>query len=216
MNRGLRGLDSSSATYWEQRYASGGTSGPGSTGQLAQYKARFLNDFVRRHRIRSIIEFGCGDGGQLALADYPRYLGLDVSPTAIIRCTERFRDDHAKSFMLYSGDAFHDPARFLRADLALSIDVIYHLIEDDVFEAHMWHLFAAARRWVVIYSNNEDAPKKQHVRRRRFTDWTDQLRHWQLAEQVPNPHPFTGDLATGSWSNYYVYRFVKRKFWSTR
>lgn len=38
------------------------------------------NDFVRARGIDSVIEFGCGDGAQLALAEYPAYGGIDVSP----------------------------------------------------------------------------------------------------------------------------------------
>ena len=38
-------------------------------GELGRAKADFLNNFVRSHAIGSIIEFGCGDGYQLSLAD---------------------------------------------------------------------------------------------------------------------------------------------------
>ncbi|TAT59972.1 hypothetical protein EGM92_29840 [Enterobacter cloacae] len=30
-----------------------------------------------------MMEFGCGDGNQLSLADYPRYTGFDISDHAI-------------------------------------------------------------------------------------------------------------------------------------
>src|SRR3989339_1402077 len=66
-------------SFWEARYRSGGDSGLGSFGRLAQFKADVLNDFVRQAGIASIIEFGCGDGNQLRLAAYPSYVGLDVS-----------------------------------------------------------------------------------------------------------------------------------------
>src|SRR5579864_6395854 len=73
-----------SQTYWDQRYAEGGTSGSGSYGEQAAFKAEILNGFVARHGIQSVIEFGCGDGNQLSLASYPSYVGLDVSRTAIL------------------------------------------------------------------------------------------------------------------------------------
>lgn len=60
-----------STDYWESRYATGGTSGPGSSGKLAEFKAEVLNSFVRRDNVLSVIEFGCGDGNQLSLASYP-------------------------------------------------------------------------------------------------------------------------------------------------
>ena len=83
---------SDTRAYWERRYADGQDSGYGSRDQLARFKASFLNAFVARNGIRSVIEFGCGDGTQLSLADYPSYLGLDVSPTAVRLCASRFRD----------------------------------------------------------------------------------------------------------------------------
>lgn len=72
-----------SARYWELNYARGGTSGPGSYYASAEAKATFLNEFVRARDVRSVIEFGCGDGNQLSLADYPSYIGLDVSRSAL-------------------------------------------------------------------------------------------------------------------------------------
>lgn len=42
------------------------------------------------------------------------------------------------------------------ADLSLSLDVIYHLVEDEVFETYINTLFKSARRYVIIYSSNSD------------------------------------------------------------
>jgi hypothetical protein len=173
-----------SADFWERRYARGGTSGQGSYGALAHSKADFINAFVRRNGIQSIIEFGCGDGNQLSLADYPSYIGLDVSRTAIEMCKDRFADDLGKSFFLYDSSYFVDRAGLFKADLALSLDVVYHLVEDSVFEAYMVHLFGAGNRYVVVYSTNEvmhdDAP---HVRHRCFSSWIDSnCSGWRLRE----------------------------------
>lgn len=163
-----------SAQYWEESYAQGATSGGGSYGTLGEGKSRFLNDLVRERAVRTVIEFGCGDGNQLAMAEYPSYVGLDVSRTAIGLCQRRFADDPAKSFFLYDGSCFTDRAGIFTADLALSLDVVYHLTEDKVFETYLRHLFAAGQRLVVIYSTNAeigDAPP--HVRHRRFTPWVE-------------------------------------------
>src|SRR5690348_11631317 len=56
-----------SSIYWEQRYLAGGTSGAGSFGRLAQFKAETINAFASRANIQTVIEFGCGDGRQLRL-----------------------------------------------------------------------------------------------------------------------------------------------------
>ena len=192
---------STSADYWEENYAKGGNSGPGSYGPLGRGKADFLNAFVREHRVESVIEFGCGDGNQLSLADYPRYVGLDVAKAAIGLCKRRFVDDSTKSFFLYESDSFVDRAGFFRADMAISLDVVYHLIEDRVFHEYMGHLFTAGERYVVVYSTNDvrenTAP---HVRDRRFSLWVDShCRCWRLIKVVHGP----GDLPRRA--DFFVY-----------
>jgi SAM-dependent methyltransferase len=180
-----------SAEYWERNYAYGGTSGPGSYHASAEAKAAFLNDFVHTREIGSVIEFGCGDGNQLSLADYPRYIGLDVSRSAIELCKRRFADDPTKSFFLYDGACFTDRAGLFTADLAVSLDVIYHLTEDAVFEAYMAHLFTAGARFVVVYATNGELPSAApHVRHRHFTQWVEvHGQDWQLLQVTPGPNP---------------------------
>lgn len=184
-----RRLFRGSATYWQDRYATGANSGAGSYGELARFKADVLNRLVTAHSLSSVIEFGCGDGHQLSLAEYPAYLGLDVSPTAIERCRDRFAGDLSKSFYLYSTPHFIDHARTFHADLALSVDVLYHLVEDDVFAGYLHHLFAAADRLVVIYSSDKEVPDAApHVRHRNFTRWVDDhVEGWKLSDHVINP-----------------------------
>jgi SAM-dependent methyltransferase len=150
-----------SANYWRKRYQLGGDSGVGSAGAAATYKAAVLNDFVVQEDVTSVIEFGCGDGRQLALAKYPSYLGLDISPDAIERCRKQFQNDPRKRFAILDD-------RVNKADLALSLDVIFHLVEDDVYVAHLRRLFDAANRFVIIYSSNREANARtfKHVRHR--------------------------------------------------
>jgi SAM-dependent methyltransferase len=187
-----------SARYWERNYARGRTSGPGSYHALAEGKAAFLNDFVRTREIESVIEFGCGDGNQLSLARYPAYIGLDVSRSAVGLCQRRFADDATKSFFLFDGACFADRAGLFAADLALSLDVIFHLTEDPVFETYMTHLFAAARRYVIVYATDQETSgTAPHVRHRHFTPWVQACRpDWRLLEVArgPNSGPYRADF----------------------
>jgi hypothetical protein len=161
-----------SARYWENRYAEGRNSGAGSYNRLARFKAEIINDFVARHHVRSVIEFGCGDGSQLELAHYPSYIGIDVSPTVLAATADRFATDATKRFV-HSSEVRPEH----RAELALSLDVIYHLVEDAVFDEYMRQLFDSATRFVIIYSSNEDrVADSVHVRHRRFTDWIESHR----------------------------------------
>lgn len=178
-----------SAAFWENVYREGGTSGPGSYGHLAEFKAEILNGFVQSQNIRTVIEFGCGDGSQLKLGKYPEYVGVDVAEGSILRCSTLFAQDATKHFYL----ATALPKDLGTFDLALSLDVIYHLIEDSVFDAYMRRLFSVAQRHVIIYSSNYDVQLTPgpHVRHRKFTRWiAENARDWKMEGFVANRFPF--------------------------
>ncbi len=197
-----------SAGYWEQRYRKGQTSGAGSYGRLAHFKADFLNSFVAQNNIGSVIEFGNGDGAQLTLAQYPSYVGVDVSETAVRECQRKFADN--PSYRFYTLAEF-DPLE--TAELGLSLDVVYHLVEDDVFEDYMHRLFTASRRFTIIYATNEDQINAAaHVRHRRFTDWVSRHRSdFELVETCPNAFPFDpADPENTSPADFFIYRVLDR------
>lgn len=192
-------------SYWEERYAGGGTSGAGSTGRLAMFKAQFLNDFVESRAIGTVLELGCGDGDQLFLARYPSYVGVDISQGAIELCRAKFAGDESKSFFHASADDYRR-----RYDLVLSLDVIFHLVEDDVFARYMGDLRSLAAKYIVIYSSNKDEPPglwSPHVRHRMFTaEMEAHADAWRLAAKVDNPFPFAADDPDNtSFSDFYVY-----------
>ncbi len=195
-----------SQIYWEARYSMGGNSGAGSYNRLAQYKAAVINDFVQKNQISSVIEHGCGDGNQLGLSNYPQYSGFDVSPTAVQKCQVRYKDDATKSFRVadaYAGEI---------AELTLSLDVIYHLIEDQVFEAYMRRLFDSSSKFVIIYSSDNanynlsfSAP---HVKHRAFSEWAEKMFPiWKLVDHVPNIYPYNvDDPHNTSLAEFFVYQ----------
>jgi len=190
-----------SQVYWEQRYGKGGNSGTGSSGKLAQYKAEIINRFIRENNIQSVLELGCGDGQQLQLADYPFYTGLDIAPAALARCRTMFAGDTSKRFERY--DPFHFQPNDFQSDIALSLEVVFHLTEDDLYECYLRHLFAAARRWVLVFSSDEadtTGGRFPHVRPRHFTADVPRLAPgWILRERIANPH------RTISMSDFFIF-----------
>jgi hypothetical protein len=193
-----------SAGYWEKRYQAGGTSGAGSYSRLARFKAEVLNDFVKTHDVQRVLEFGSGDGSQLELAEYPEYVGVDVAPSAVELGRKKFADDPTKSFYLPE----ELPAD-LKADLVLSLDVIYHLVEDDVFDRYMCDVFDRSSRYVIVYSSDsgELSDPGRHVRHRAFSPWIAQHRvDWRLVEKIPNAYPYDpADTENTSFADFYVY-----------
>lgn len=193
-----------SAAYWEQRYRMGGNSGAGSSGRLAAFKAGFLNALIRDNGISAAIEFGCGDGGQLALLEVADYVGLDVAPAAVARCRARFAGQHGRAFRLMA-----ERAEVPAAELALSLDVVYHLVEDAVFAEYMAALFAHSWRFVVVYASDVDATwPSRHVRHRRFSAHVAaHFPDWQLAAVVPNLYPYDPRRPEEtSFAAFHVYR----------
>ena len=196
----------SSKKYWEERYRKGGTSGYGSYGRLAEFKAKFINKFIEDEGIERVVEFGCGDGNQLAMFRVKSYIGVDISPTIINKLKNRFKNDTSKLF-LTNNEYLYNP---LKGDLTLSLDVIFHLIEDKIFEGYMNSLLAASTRYSIFYASDSIAlnDPAAHVRHRKFTDWIKMnARDWRLMQIIYNKHPHDGSVNPKdySFSDFYCY-----------
>ena len=184
----VEGVTFDSAAFWEERYAAGGNSGLGSRGDNARRKADYLNGFVKDYEIRSVVEFGCGDGYQLSLANYPDYVGFDVSETAVEKCRTLFALDSHKRFYLL-------PTVWpVAAELSLSLDVIYHLPEESVYEQHLKVVFSSATRFVMLYTTDSDNVDPSlytadHVKHRPVCrDVTQRFPGWMLMDCEPKPN----------------------------
>lgn len=192
-----------SKSYWIERYQTGGDSGEGSYNELAEFKAEIVNQFVEQKNIKSVIEFGCGDGNQLKLCEYPAYIGFDISPDAIDRCQNKFENDNTKDFRLISS------YKNETSELTLSLDVIFHLVEDKVFDEYMRRLFEASEKYVIIYSSDYEENSMldgAHVRHRKFTDWVGRYKpKWKLINHIPNRHSMKKNSANGSPSDFFIY-----------
>ena len=198
-----------SAKYWEERYKSGGNSGEGSYDKYAIFKAEVINKFLVENNIKRVIEFGCGDGNQLSLINYSEYIGLDVSETIIKNCIERFKNDTNKSFFLYKSSVFSDKIGIFKCEVSLSLDVLYHLIEDDVYFQYLQHLFSTANKFVVIYSSNVYVPQRSHEYHREFLKDVEALfqNTWELIEKIENKYPAKNiDDLSGSLANFYFFK----------
>ena len=194
-----------SSEYWKNRYQSGGNSGAGSYDQLAKFKADVINDFVDKKSIDTIIEFGSGDGNQLGYFNFKNYIGFDVSVAAIERCKTLFASDSNKRFEVI--DLYKDE----KAEAVMSLDVIYHLIEDSVYESYMNRLFTASNKYVIIYSSDDETFNEgstaPHVKHRKFTSWVDHnFPEFKLIEKIPNEFPFNGDFNTSSQADFFIYK----------
>ncbi|MDR0355590.1 MAG: tetratricopeptide repeat protein, partial [Deltaproteobacteria bacterium] len=194
--------------YWEERYKSGGDSGSCSQGRLGQFKAEIINDFAEKHNIKVAADFGCGDGEMSSLLKFEKYYGFELSPTAVGACQKRFAGDQSRAFLPYVPQRWQQNIPIL-SELALSLDVVYFILEDVAYTAYLNHLLQLPSRFVIIYSSNVDQNRSlaAHLRNRKFTNWISLNRpDWVLAGFVPNRHPFEPtDSNRTSISDFYIF-----------
>lgn len=191
----------SSVEYWKNRYEDGGHSGLGSYGFLAKYKKNFINKFIKEKHITSLLEYGCGDGNQLVLIDCKIKYGVDVSKTAIEKCINLMPE--SKFFVVSENEEL-----FLKkTDLLLSLDVLYHLLEDEVFENYLKNIVEHGSDYVIIYSSDfeDNEHFSKHVRHRKFSNHPILLENYDLINIEENLHKST-DHELGSFSDWFIYK----------
>ena len=172
-----------SKQYWIDRYERNrGNSGVGSYGVYATYKAKIINKFVLDNNIETVCELGCGDGNQTSLFIIKKYFGYDVSSFII-------NENKKKIGIINNNYVFSDNINdftSMKYDLTLSLDVIYHLIEENVYHEYMSYLFDLSNKYVIIYSLNENI--KLLESHNRFRDFLlDVPKNFILLEKIENP-----------------------------
>lgn len=176
--------------YWDNNYKTNGTSGAGSYGLLAEFKAEVINALIKEHQIQRVIEFGCGDGNQLQYINYPEYLGLDVASSAVQLCAERFKEDQSKSFMLYRPGLFFNKGYF-QADMTVCIDVLYHITDEHDFRCTLHDILQASTNLIVLYTKitGENIPQVIcTIKDRDIFHYLAEYPEFQLKDIVPQRH----------------------------
>lgn len=205
---------STSSEFWEKTYRLGNTSGSGSYGRVAAFKAKTLNDFVARNNIKRVLDLGCGDGNQNALFDFPHYTGIDTSETIINKNKALYADTpHREFFQNDCSDGGAD-THVYQPDLVVSLDVIFHLIEDELYNAYMNALFHSGNRYAIAFTHKlpagEPVPETQsdHTKFRDVEGWAiENAPDFQLIDCLPNPY-INADDGLGK-SPCYFYIFAK-------
>lgn len=197
----------SSTGYWEKRYSSGQTSGAGAFGHLAEFKSQVINDFIRQNNIESVIEFGFGDGNQLALYDLPKYIGFEISQTIVDKVARTYINDPNKIFKninQYNGE---------KGELAMSIEVVFLIPEDNIFNEYMHRLFDSSTKFVIIFSSNRNEVQSEYLVHRKFTDWIqDNAKNWKKIKYIKNKYTDNGILSPErSFSDFYIYEKINNE-----
>jgi cyclopropane fatty-acyl-phospholipid synthase-like methyltransferase len=177
----VKSIEYTPAGYWNRRYRDGRTSGAGSEGEEGAYKAAYLSQFMVDNDVKTVVDWGCGDGQVLELVELPQgsqYIGVDVSQIIVARMRKKFAGPR---YLFHTPDAFASGTR-TQLDLALSLDVLFHLPDDVDYFGYLDNLFNSAKRFVIIYATNHPTGRTaRHVFRREFTpDVAERFPEWKL------------------------------------
>ena len=189
--------------YWNERYETGVGAGDGSRGILLHFKLAKVQEIVDKYKIKSVIDIGCGDGRQLSGLEVGKYIGLDISNSAIDKASA-FTDKNREYFILNEDTT----AKGDQADMAISLDVIQHL-PDEQYEAHINLLFRLAKRYVLIYGPNrtgEGIKLASHMFFRKFVQDVVKKHKIEPILIINNDYPVEGDPKPGrSYSDFYLF-----------
>jgi len=164
-----------SSSYWKNRYYFGGNSGKGSYGQEAEFKAQHLNNLIKKFNFDAIIELGCGDGNNAKYYDTNNYFGFDISSDAVEICKKKFKK--RTNFNFFEIDE-NFPQKIsdikksynLQNELVISFDVMFHLIEDSIYEDYINKLENTSNKFMLIYSTDFDGNgTMSHVKHRAYS-----------------------------------------------
>lgn len=188
-----------STKYWDDRHKQG-AQGAGSTGRHYEFKLEVVQRIVKKYKVSSVVDYGCGDGRQLKNLKVRDYLGLDISPTAIEKAQA-----YAGKGRQY--DVIPDDLNECRRDMAISLDVIAGLPGGE-FEEYMTNLFFMAQKYVLIYAPNrtsEGLKLSSHMHFRRFTDWIEANVKAEQIEHIPNRYPAASGGNDVSFSEFFLF-----------
>lgn len=131
---------------WGKGVMGKGTSGSGSTLEITREYRAYVEDFMKKHAVKSVVDAGCGDWSFSSAMDWgdATYLGIDIASDVI----EAVRKKHEKGKIKFQvGDITEDlPA----ADLLISKDVLQHLSNELIHKFIKNNLRKGKYKWVIL------------------------------------------------------------------
>ena len=131
---------------WGRDVSGKGTSGTGSTLEVTREYRAYLQDFIRKHRVKSVVDAGSGDWSFSSTIDWAgaSYLGVDIASDVI----EAVRRKHEKRNVRFRvGDITEE---LPGADLLISKDVLQHLPNVLVHKFIRNNLKKGKYKWVLL------------------------------------------------------------------
>jgi SAM-dependent methyltransferase len=131
---------------WGKDVTGKGVSGSGSTLEITREYRGYVEDFMKRHAVNSVVDAGCGDWTFSSAMDWGRasYVGIDIASDVIAAVRKKYEKSNI-TFQV--GDITEElPA----ADLLISKDVLQHLSNELVHKFIKNNLRKGKYKWVIL------------------------------------------------------------------
>ena len=131
---------------WGKDVAGKGTSGTGSTLEITREYRAYVEDFMKTHNVKSVVDAGCGDWSFSSAIEWgdASYLGVDIASDVIAAVRNKYEKGRI-TFQV--GDITDElPA----ADLLISKDVLQHLSNKLVHKFIRNNLRKGKYKWVIL------------------------------------------------------------------
>jgi len=138
---------------WGKDSAGKGTSGSGSTLEITREYRAYIEEFIKKHAVKSVVDAGCGDWTFSSTMDWgdASYLGVDIASDIVDADRKKYQSDKVR---FQVGDISEElPA----ADLLISKDVLQHLSNRLVQKFIENNLKKGKYRWVILTNDRGSA-----------------------------------------------------------
>ncbi len=138
---------------WGKDVTGRGVSGTGSTLEITREYRAYVEEFVKTHGVRSVVDAGCGDWTFSSAMDWgdASYLGVDIASDVIEAVRKKYQNGRI-TFRV--GDITEElPA----ADLLISKDVLQHLSNDLAQKFIRNNLRKGKYKWVILTNDRGSA-----------------------------------------------------------
>jgi SAM-dependent methyltransferase len=136
-----------------------GTSGSGSTLEITRQYRAYVEDFIRKHAVRSVVDAGSGDWSFSSAIEWGEatYLGIDIASDVIDAVREKHETDRI-TFQV--GDITEDlPA----ADLLISKDVLQHLSNELILKFIRNNLRTGKYKWAILTNDRNSSGQNPNI-----------------------------------------------------
>ena len=143
---------------WGKDATGKGMSGSGSTLEITREYRAYVESFIKKNAVKSVVDAGCGDWTFSSAMDWgdASYLGVDIASDVIEAVRKKHEQDKIRFVV---GDITEDlPA----ADLLISKDVLQHLSNELIHKFIKNNLKRGKYKWIIL--TNDRSRKNRDIR----------------------------------------------------